>query len=169
MYEPIIDAVPDAVDVEGEDPGTYSTLVTVAYCPIQCRSVAVICELAYTSTDGTIPASNWFHEFSFSIAVVDRYGEEEPFYTQDRFIARPYLPEAVVPMVMPIVLRSLDALIVRVKPKILYRVTKMRNPSPKALVKHELVTNHLHELGYEMLQQGVDSFQRRFWALKGPH
>ena len=169
MFEPIRDRVPEVVDVDEDDPGTYSTIVPVAVCRETDRALAVACELAFTSNHGTIPASAWFHEFSFAIAVIDRTGIELPYLVQDRTIARRYLPELVVPLVMPIVLRSLDALVARVRPIVLYRVTKARNPSGNALRKHNLVTDRLQELGYEMLQKGVDSAGRNFWAMRGPH
>lgn len=133
MYEPIIFAVPEAVEVEQDDDATYSTQVTVALNHRLDRAVAVRCELVYTTNHGSIPASSWFHEFKFAIAVIDRTGIEMPFLTQDRDIARNYLPQSCVALIMPVVLRSLEALIDRVRPKILYRVTKSRNSSEKAL------------------------------------
>ncbi len=169
MFAALIQSPPETVEVREEAPGTYCTFVPIAYCRQSERAVAVKCELAFTTTNGNSPVNGQFHEFSFSIVVVRPYEEEDPFETQDRNIARRYLPDECIPLVMPVVLRSLDALVARVKPKIVYRVTKMRNPSPKALKKHEIVTNYLLELGYVLLQESVDGHNRRFWQLGRAH
>ena len=160
MYEAVLDCVPDVIEVVEETGELHSTLVPIAVCPERDRALVVQCRLA-----GTSNATARFHEFSFSILVVDRSGIEEPFETQDRDIARRYLPAGVIPLVMPIVLRSLEVLIDRVRPEILYRVTKLRDPTPAALKKHDLVTRSLMDSGYEVRREGRDRFGRGFWEM----
>jgi hypothetical protein len=67
---------------------------------------------------------------------------------------------------MPIVCAGLRALVGRVRPPVIYRVTKSRNPPEKALRKHILLTRVLEDEGYAVIESGTDPWGRRFWVLK---
>lgn len=165
MFVPLPTEALKAPTVAEDSPGIWSTLVPIALCADTDRLIAISCELVWMTHDGQVPAVQEFHEFSFAIMVIDRSGIEEPFSTQDRTIARRYLPEASVGRVMPIVLWSLEALVRNVDPEILYRVTKSQNPPQKSLAKHNLVTNFLGEMGYEIVEVGTDRFLRTYWVM----
>jgi len=85
--------------------------------------------------------------------------------TQDRFMARGYLPEEVVPFVLPCVSGAIGALVDAVQPTVIYRVTKATQPPDKALAKHQMVTDRLVELGFQVQDSGTDEFGRQFWVM----
>ena len=94
MFKPLIDSCPSVIPVDyDEDSGSYQTLVAVAECDVTQRVVYVVCQLAYTINYQPIPASLWFHEFSFYIYVNSIDGSDLSVLTQDRNIARNYIPE----------------------------------------------------------------------------
>lgn len=166
MFKPLIDSCPNVIPVDyDEGSGAYQTLVAVAECDVTQRVVYVVCQLAYTTNYQPIPASLWFHEFSFYIYVNSIDGSELSILTQDRNIARNYIPKTSVPLIMEIVVRSCDALIRRVKPNVVYRVTKVLFPIQKALAKHDLITNTMYQLGCVLLESGTDQFGRSYWVM----
>lgn len=166
MFKPLIDSCPSVIPVDyDEDSGSYQTLVAVAECDVTQRVVYVVCQLVYTTNYQPIPASLWFHEFSFYIYVNSIDGSDLSILTQDRSIALNYIPEISIPLIMDIVIRSCDALIRRVKPNIVYRVTKVLFPIQKAIAKHNLITNAMYQLGYALLESGTDQFGRSYWVM----
>lgn len=164
MFVPLLDQVPEAIDIE-EDGCDYSALVPIARCTATDRIVSIECALSYTTNSHARPVNSWFHEFSFSIGCASLSDEEPPFFTQDRNIASQYIPPAMRPLIMPVVLECCTALILRVRPRALYRVTKMRRPTPAALEKHHRLTARLRELGYSIYETGTDPFDRMFWVM----
>lgn len=138
----------------------------LAYCADTDRLVSVESRLTYTQNTHKIPDALWFHEFSFSVIVVSLGGDSPTFETQDRTSARAYIPEGCRHLVMPIVSASLRALVNRVRPSVIYRVTKSRNPTSKALQKHVLLTDSLNDEGYRIIESGTDGWGRSFWLLK---
>lgn len=107
---------------------------------------------------------NAAHELKFEMVIA---GDEadEVFVTQDRFMARGYLPDDVVPLVMPCVCGAIGALVETVQPAVIYRVTKATQPPDKALRKHQMVTDRLVELGFQVQDSGTDDFGRQFWVM----
>ncbi|WP_238513365.1 hypothetical protein [Xanthobacter oligotrophicus] len=164
MFEPLLDRVPTDIDLEAEG-CDYSAVVPIARCLQTDRVVSIECALDYTTNTHEAPASRWFHEFSFSITCTPLDGGELPFSTQDPQTARRYIPASIRPLVMPIVVQSCTVLIQRVRPRSLYRVTKMRRPTTKALVKHQLITSRLRELGYTLYESGTDPYGRTYWLM----
>jgi hypothetical protein len=158
VFVPALDQVPDEYEVEGPEPN-YWVLTLVAMSDVEIRSVAVRTMLT-PFTYEEIAA----HELAFEIAIA---GDEadEVFVTQDRFMARGYLPAEVVPLVMPCVCGAIGALVETVQPAVIYRVTKATQPPDKALVKHQMVTGRLVELGFEVQDSGTDEFGRQFWVM----
>jgi hypothetical protein len=166
MFKPLIDSCPSVIPVDyDEGSGAYQTLVAVAECDVTQRIVYVVCQLAYTTNYQPIPASLWFHEFSFYIYVNSIDGADLSVLTQNRNIARNYIPAISIPLIMDIVVRSCEALIRMVKPDVVYRVTKVLFPIQKALVKHDLITNSMYQLGYGLLETGTDRFGRSYWVM----
>ena len=90
---------------------------------------------------------------------------DEVFVTQDRFMARGYLPQEVIPLVIPCVCGAIRALVEAVQPAVIYRVTKATQPPDKALAKHQIVTETLVELGFQVQASGTDEFGRQFWVM----
>ncbi len=41
----------------------------------------------------------------------------------------------------------------------------MRRPTTKALVKHQLITSRLRELGYTLYESGTDPYGRTYWLM----
>ena len=166
MFKPLIDSRPSVIPVDYDaDSDAYQTLVAVAECDVTQRGLFVGCELALATNNRARPTSEWFHEFSFSIIIQSHDGADLPFVTQDRARARPYIPNEQLDLIMPIVLGSLAALPRRVKPMMIFRVTKKPIPVRKAMIKHDRVTDFLFENGYSVLESGSDDFGRPFWLM----
>ena len=166
MFKPLIDSCPSSIPVDyDENAAAYRTLVAVAECDVTQRSLFVGCELALATNNRARPSSEWFHEFSFSIIIQSHDGADLPFVTQDRERARPYIPTEQLDLIMPIVLGSLAALLRRVQPMMIFRVTKKPVIVRKAMIKHDLVTGFLFENGYSVLESGSDAFGRPFWLM----
>lgn len=167
MFLPILEQVPEDIEITddgcGHECAEYFTSVAVATCDVTEKVLSIDCKLTYVFGPETPPNCPFFHEFSFAVTVGDLNEIEVAFSTQDREIARRYLPEIIVPMVMPIVLNSCSNLIERVRPPTIYRVTKTRNPPPKALQKHDLITKLIEDKGYDVQENGTDPHDRAFW------
>ena len=166
MFKPLIDSCPSVIPVDyDEDLRVYQTLVDVAKCEVTQRVVSVYCELADTGNFQPVFASLWFYEFSFHIYIRSIDGSELSIFTQDRDIARNYLPDIVIPLIMKIVIQSCGALVNKATPEAIYRVTKIIFPNKKSMIKHDLVTNCFYDLGYSLEETGVDQFGRTYWAM----
>jgi hypothetical protein len=166
MFKPLIDSCPDSIPVDyDENEAAYRTVVDVAKCDVTQRIVSVFCELAHTRNFRPISAIYCFHEFSFHIYVRSIDGSELSIFTQNRQIARNYIPNIVIPLIMKIVIGSCNALITEAQPEAIYRVTKTIFPNEKSMFKHDLVTNCLYALGYSLLETGADQFGRTYWAM----
>lgn len=122
------------------------------------RVVSVVSELHFDSNED-------FWEFEFSIAVVSAFGTCEPFETQDREMAKPFIPDDVRGLVMGVVSDSLRALLGTVQPPLIYRVTKEPGPDENALLKHHILTQVLENAGYYTVEQGTDLFGRCYWVM----
>jgi hypothetical protein len=158
VFVPALDQVPDEYEVEGPDPN-YWVLTLLAVSEDELRDVAVRTLLIPFIRDDTE-----VHELKFEIVIA---GDEadEVFVTQDRYMARGYLPAEVVPLVMPCVCGAIGALAGAVQPAVIYRVTKATQPPDKALRKHQIVTERLVELGFQVQDSGTDEFGRQFWVM----
>ncbi|TXN61204.1 hypothetical protein FV228_21470 [Methylobacterium sp. WL18] len=161
----VISGVPALLSVEAEDTASHVVLVPVAYCAVTDRLVQVESRLTDTQAVLWRRKLTRFHEFSFTILVVSLADDTPTYETQDRTYARPYLPDACRPFVMPIVAASLRALVAHVRPWLIYRVTKSRNPPEKALRKDLFLTRTLEDEGYAVVETGSDPWDRRFWIL----
>ena len=166
MFKPLIDRCPDSIPVDyDENEAAFRTVVDVAKCDVSQRIVSVFCELAHTRNFRPTLATCLFHEFSFHIYVRSIDCSELSLFPQNRDIARNYIPNIVIPLIMKIVVQSCDALIAKVNPEVVYRVTKIILPMKKALVKHDLITNCLYALGYSLFETGADQFGRTYWVM----
>jgi hypothetical protein len=161
----LVSEIPIDLCVEVDDDTSHVVIVPIAHCSDTDRLVQVECRLTYTQNPAAHPTLVRFHEFSFTILVVSLSGDTPTYETQDRAYAQPYLPASCRPLVMPIVCAGLRALVDRVRPPVIYRVTKSRNPPEKALRKHILVTHVLEDEGYTEIESGTDPWGRRFWVL----
>lgn len=165
-FAPLLTSVPQTVCIDVEGDNAHVVLVPVSMCHATERVAHVECRLTYTPNALSHPGALWFHEFSFSILIVDLSDSSPSYETQDRNQAKSYLPDVCRPLIMPIVVASLRALVGRVRPSVIYRVTKSRNPPERALRKHALLTHALQAEGYAVIQSGTDLLGRRFWLLK---
>ena len=157
MFVPALDHVPDHFEIEGDETH-YWVLTLLAVSDDEVQSVAVRTSLIpFTHED------NAAHELTFEILIAG--DEAEVFVTQNRFMARGYLPDDVVPLVMPCVCGAIGALVKAVQPAVIYRVTKATQPPDKALRKHQMVTERLVELGFRVHDSGTDEFGRQFWVM----
>lgn len=167
MFHPLITDCPAFIPMDyDEEAEAYRTLVAIAECDVTQRAIFVGCELAFINNVELRAVRKSFHEFSFSIVIQSLDGADLPLVTQDRDIARSFIPPKQVQLIMPIVINSCAALIETVRPELIYRVTKMLFPTPPALFKHDLVTDFLYGAGYSLDETGLDPFGRRFWLMK---
>lgn len=153
-------APPAAFAVEAEGEG-YLVTIPVAVCSQHDRVVSLVTEMCPAQMDG-ISA----YELSFSILVVSESGSYEAFLTQERNMARPYLPGGVPDLIMPLVCASIHSLVENVKPAFIYRVTKGASLPPKALEKHHMVTGAVQSCGYTVCETGTDPCGRTFWLME---
>jgi hypothetical protein len=135
--------------------------IPVARCAETDREISVV---SYLQPMMNRSSDMW--EFSFAILVASNDGSEESFETQDRGIVKRYLPEAARSSVMEIVRRSCVLLLDHQKPAMVYRVTKGRGLTAKALAKHHLLTEACKASGYTVEQQGMDRAKRLFWLMR---
>ena len=157
MFYGILRGPPYATDVCDRGDGCIAVVVELA--SDGNRIVSVICELTDMGAD--LPGT-W--EFAFSIGCFAIDDSMEAFETQDRYIAFPFIPNDVRPRVMDVVCDCLKALIDHAKPEKVYQVTKQVLPDEKPLKKHHMLTEVLHSIGYVLLEDGTDPFDRRFWT-----
>jgi hypothetical protein len=159
MFSSILKAAP--YDIEVDSGGNCLTVsVQIAACPDRNRIVSVVCEL--TETD-ICAAPCW--EFAFSIDVFALDDCIEPLSTQDRQIAFAYIPAEIRERVMVVVCQGLISLVKQANCALVYRVTKDRYPNEKSLKKHYLLTETLVNIGFSVLDEGTDPYNRRFWIM----
>ncbi len=157
MFVATVDLEPFEIE---EDEDGYFVLVEIAEDPQSGRTVYVESRLSPAPLVGV---GDW--EFSFSIIVLYDEGQQ-PFVTQDRNVAAEFIPEDARPAVLRVVADCLIELVNQVTPQGIYRVTKEVNPHPKALHKHDVLTNCLKLKGYSVVESGTDPLQRRFWHMR---
>jgi hypothetical protein len=160
MFTSFLSAVPDRMPVEKDDDGDCIIVVPIASCALTDRIVSVDCRLAAGCGDDP-----GMHEFSFEISVATLDSSGEAFSTQDRDIAKPYIPPDSRALVLQIVCEACRTLLAEVRPLRVYRVTKGRNPPPPALRKHHLITQTMESCGYSVTDHGTEPFGRVFWVL----
>jgi hypothetical protein len=141
------------------DGKSHSVATPLACSEDERRIVAVRTALLPFDWDGEP-----FHELQFAI-VVDDLDADEAFEIFNRDTARGYVPEDARSLILDCVCAAVRVLVDEVKPASIYRVTKAIRPPEKALHKHELITQTLHECGYGITERGTDGFNREFWVL----
>ena len=159
MFVPTIDEVPEHFTVEHRGDGACVS-VGLAESDDGLRGVSVDVWLCpFESEDGQT-----VYEFSYEIVVASYDRSEETFATQDRNMARGYIPDEIRHFIVPCVQSALVELVESVAPEFIYRVTKGRQLPDKALYKHHLITDTLQQLlGYVVVDEGTDSLGRTFW------
>lgn len=83
----------------------------------------------------------------------------------DRNVARAWLPANFSGTVLGVVGACCRSLLELVEPQYIFRVTFMSEPSKKALVKHDCITNVMKSLGFLVLADGTDPRLRKFWLM----
>jgi hypothetical protein len=161
MFYSILSHPPYEIEVEEGDEGGFMTDVSIARDHTEQRVVSVVCQLIEANIAGQI---HW--EFSYWIAVFSLDDSTEPFETQDRNVAFPYIPSDVRPHVVPLVCECLKALVQRVRPALTYWVTKDRNPHEKVLPRYYILKETLENEGYSPCREGTDPYGRRFWTME---
>lgn len=158
MFFPALEQIPNEFEVEGPDPN-YWVLTLLAVSEDEVRDVSVRTLLMPFTHEGYAA-----YELKFEIVIASDEADEA-FVTQDRFMARGYLPDQVIPLVMPCVCGAIGSLVEAVQPDVIYRVTKATQPPGKALGKHQMITERLVELGFQVQDSGTDEFGRQFWVM----
>lgn len=118
-------------------------------------------------------------EFSFEIhaSYVDQ--PKENLQTQDAKIAADVIPPQARPYIIDAVFASLRLLVGRVRPRLIYGVTrarpftkkkrqlkKKRQHTKKSLLKYYTAIKLLEDFGYVMERKGIDRSGRRFWTMR---
>ncbi|WP_181699064.1 hypothetical protein [Chthonobacter albigriseus] len=165
MFRPLLSSIPTQIDVFEEANGEFSVVTPVAEDRVDGRIVSISCNLLPGQDNLSEAGLVSFHEFTFSVLVVDPFSNTESFASQDPRICRPYLDDEIRPLIMPLVLQSLSLLLKTVRPAIVYRVTKSRFPAPRMIEKHNLITLRFVEDGYVSSREGLDRLGRHFWVM----
>lgn len=158
IFSPLVSGRPFPIEI-GECDEEEGFLVSVPVARSEDRIVVVETKLLTSRTAGET-----FWEFLFEVGVVRMDEPELAFFTMDAAIAKRYLPDGVRPLVMQIVYDSCLSLLAEIRPKCIYRVTKAIDPPPRALAKHQLVTDALEQAGYVLTETGYDPWRRVFWV-----
>lgn len=161
MFYSILKAHPYDVQIQDLADGIKMVAVAIARDHEENRIVSVVCEFAKASIDGQI---HW--EFSFGIDVIALDGSIEPFRTQERQMAAPFIPHDIRAEVMNVVCEGLKCLISGTKPDLVYWVTKDRNVPEKGMRKYHMLMETLVEMGYSLWRQGTDLAGRRFFSMR---
>ena len=160
MFEPLLEGPPFQIEVEEVEDG-FAVMVALSCNQADQRIVSVETALEFTSIE---TEEVW--EISFSIVVVSGDDSFEPFQTQDRDMAAPYIPAQIRPMVMPVVCESASALVKSRLPPAIYLVAKIDNLPEKAMSKYYMLIQALDAAGYALDRDGTDWAGRRFWLLR---
>jgi hypothetical protein len=158
MYKQIIAEVPDDLIVEEDDDGL---VVTVPICLSDDggTAVSVECHACPQHYEG-----RYFHEFRFEIVVTPLEDEEaEIVRLQNSVTAKQCFPATCKPLILDIVVESYRILAYAIDSGWIYRVTYLPDPPDIALIKHQIITNSLHDMGYILDESGTDEMGREFW------
>jgi hypothetical protein len=152
---PYVDSVEDSADGNG-----FRVTIPISHCNDSNRRTYILCDLIEITISGEI-----YWEFSFAVFVASLDESYETFQTQDREIARPFIPREARRFAMDAVCEALSALTAHVNPRKLYWVTKDRDPDQWALARHFRMRKTLKNQGYAVIEDGTDSFNRRFLTM----
>lgn len=158
MIEAVISEDSWDIEVFSTDNG-FEVTVPIAEDCARCMDVTVRSFLSSPSFD----EESW--EFSFEIYVDYWDGSDEPFATQERNMATAYIPSDIRSYVIHIAIESCIAMVEFACYPPLYRVTKGRHLPEKALRKHYMLTSALQDVGYRVIEDGVDGTGRVYWVL----
>lgn len=159
-FQPLLFAPADEFDDSIDDGGAVTLSAAVAVSDDQMRVVTVDASLI------PMQATAGAYEFAYSIRVVSLDDSIPAFETQDRTVAKAYIPEESHPYVLPTVVNAMQRLVLDIQPASIYRVTKLPNLPVPAMRKHELLTSLLEDMGYMVGESGTDAFGRRFWNME---
>lgn len=162
MFEPLpgVDVADIAIVRQGK---VWRLAVPIGFCA-QSRRLSLVTSLMEAVEDLRVSPAQFF-ELAFQIEVVSIDGDCEDFATQDRDLARAFIPAAMRAQVLPIVRASYVRLIREVRPAMIYRVAKARSCLSKVLAKHDFLTSVLEAERYPTAETGRDPFGRKFWIM----
>lgn len=160
MLKAVLKGPPYEIKIEGGDSTHRTVIVELARDDDDTRVVSVVSELIEL-----VIGERVYWDFSFSIDVFALDDSIEPFSTQDRSIAAPYIPEEIRGAVMEVVAESLRGLIQDASPPFVYLVIKDPETPPKGMPKYHMLRDCLHDAGYVPADEGTDPFGRRFWVM----
>ena len=157
MLNPIISGVPTNLEIITE--GARNT-ITIPLAQSEDGSI-------WVAVEARLWGGHWrgteVHEFKFVIIVYDdETGDSIEIF--DRYMAAGYLG-CVRGLVMPCVCGAAEALMKGVQPPVIYRATYITQPGKKELCKHQMITDTIVRIGYEIIQEGTDGLFRRFWIM----
>lgn len=160
MIVPMVRTRPFPIDVDDDDDGGFCVIAPIAKDTTYDQIVTVDSHMKVSVHEGEN-----FWDFLFEISITQMEDDSEPVSTMDRELAKKWIPDEIRSIVMDIVCDSCRALVWRVKPDRIYRVTKVPDPPDAALKKHRALTEVLQELGYDVTETGYDRWDRVFWVL----
>jgi hypothetical protein len=134
--------------VIGADEDAY--LITLLVCRLEPVSIGA--------------KKHWEFSFEIHASYVDK--AKENLQTQDAKIAADIIPPEARRYIMDAVCASLRLLVVRVKPRLMYGVTRAGRFTKKTLLKYHTAIKVLEDQGYVMESKGTDRSGRRFWTMR---
>lgn len=161
MFESALEGPPFKIEID-DNPDEDGRMVLVVLAENQ--ETTQVCSVKI-SLSRTIFEENEVWEFAFSIVVFALDESCEAFETQERELAREFIPDGIKGIVMDVVIEALNALLEDIGPDAIYWVTKDIDPHENALKKHHLIREVLERCGYNVAQEGTDKFRRRFWVM----
>lgn len=161
---PLVFAPPFDLGIESDaEAGSHVVSLPIARDDGADQVVSVDTRLDALPLGGDIQSRSY--KLSFAIIVSPLFSDTDPTYEiQDGRESHRVIPPETRTLIMPIVCASVVLLIEKIRPSLIYRVTKSRHTPAKAMRKHQMITDVIEGLGYRVAQQGTDRHDRLFWV-----
>lgn len=111
-----------------------------------------------------IPETNYL-EFGYYFSLSSEWGRSPVVDLYDRDVVRTYLPPGCQEQILSSVAACSQALVLHLSPRFLFRRTNAPHLPTSAIRKYDLITEAIHDVGYQTKHQGTDDEGHRFWVM----
>jgi hypothetical protein len=158
----LLDEDDPVIEIGDDRRGVYA-IAALAYCAMTNRLTSIETRLDALDNHGLSFSA---FEFSYAVDILHLGQHDRSFSAQDRTLMARGLPQNCRTPILSIVIRSCSLLVRKATPDRIYRVVSSPDLPEKAFRKHDRMTKHLLDLGYEVTEQAVDPTGRKFWLMQ---